>query len=205
MRANLANKSVEPTGGSRCAQSKFVSQRRLPPAAHAWCWAALIMGTRILRSALMLAVWVLAGCSSQPNVSSRASQEQTLATFKQQANQLYDAYLAGDREQAKHSLEQSIRLAEESKLPSTYQAGCLFFDYARLYVLERRGGSERSAEAALVKARYWSVREAELGGNSDEEAGARAKSETGDQIVAFIDKWDRDHTDGKGPNYARSQ
>jgi len=30
------NQSVEATGGSRCAQSEFVSQRRLPPVAYAW-------------------------------------------------------------------------------------------------------------------------------------------------------------------------
>jgi outer membrane murein-binding lipoprotein Lpp len=146
------------------------------------------MGTHFLKLGFMLAVVTVAGCSSQPSVASRASQEQSLAAFKHQANQLYDAYLAGDRAQAKHSLEESIRLAEESNLPPTYQVGCLFFYYARLYVLERSGGSERQAEAALVKAHYWSVREAQLGGNSDAEAGARAKVETGDQIMAFIDK-----------------
>jgi hypothetical protein len=34
---NSAKQSVEPTGGRRCAQIAFVSQRRLPPVAHAWC------------------------------------------------------------------------------------------------------------------------------------------------------------------------
>lgn len=29
------NQSMEPTGGSRCAQIAVVSQRRLPPVAHA--------------------------------------------------------------------------------------------------------------------------------------------------------------------------
>jgi hypothetical protein len=31
-----ANESVEPTGGSRSAQTAFVRECRLPPVAHAW-------------------------------------------------------------------------------------------------------------------------------------------------------------------------
>jgi hypothetical protein len=34
-----ANKSVQPTGGSRFAQSLFEHRRRLPPMADAWRWA----------------------------------------------------------------------------------------------------------------------------------------------------------------------
>jgi hypothetical protein len=51
------NQSVEPTGGSRCAQIAFVSQWRLPPVAHAWRWAAM----RVLLPFLCI---LFAGCAA---------------------------------------------------------------------------------------------------------------------------------------------
>ena len=154
---------------------------------------------------MMLAASIVAGCHPQPIASTRASQEQALSNLKRQANGYYDEYLAGDYNQAKLSLERSVKLADKLEFVPHYQAGHLFFCYARLYVLERRTGNDALAEAALVKARYWSLRERELGNVPDEEGGAFAKSESGDRIVEFIDKWDRDHTDGKGANYIRRQ
>ena len=35
----MANQSVEPTGGSRSAETAFLSHWRLPPVAHAWRYA----------------------------------------------------------------------------------------------------------------------------------------------------------------------
>jgi hypothetical protein len=194
---------IEPaaSGNARSALH-FAIGRQCPGVPGPQCWAAMTMRTCILAFVSVLAVGLLVGCHRPPATPTRAAQEEALTTFKGRANRLYDAYLTGDRDEAKHNLEECIQLAHDSKLPPAYQAGCLFFDYARLYVLERRGGNEALAEAALVKARYWSLRERELGGNTDEKAGAVVKAETGEQIMGFIDKWDKDHTDGKGPNYA---
>lgn len=49
------NQSVEPTGGSRSSQPVFLSQRRLPPVAHAWCWT--MRAVKIIASLL-----IFAGC-----------------------------------------------------------------------------------------------------------------------------------------------
>jgi hypothetical protein len=38
---------------------------------------------------------------------------------------------------------------------------------------------------------------------SAEEAAADLDSVTPEWIVAFVDKWDSAHTDGKGPNYVQ--
>lgn len=142
----------------------------------------------------------LVGCSSRRHEGEPRA-EDSLNVFKGKAKQLYDSYLGGSSSEATESLKESIRLAERANIPDHYRAGCLFFNYARLYVLEHRMAKPALAEEALVKARFWSLREAELGGNSAEEAGVFITSQTGERIEQFIDKWDRDHTQGSGPKY----
>ena len=60
------------------------------------------------------------------------------------------------------------------------------------------------AQVDLIKARYWYLRVREL--NGDAPAKTRASVETfaaEDKVVAFVDEWDKKHTDGKGPRYVR--
>jgi hypothetical protein len=59
MRTYLANKSIEPTGGSRFCLSAIVSQWRLTPVAHARRWADM----RHTAISLLIA-FLLTGCSS---------------------------------------------------------------------------------------------------------------------------------------------
>ena len=119
------------------------------------------------------------------------------------SDELYRAYLAGDREQAKQSLLDTVHVIEKAKLKPWGQANMLFITYARLYALEFRTRSQSSAAGALVKARYWYLRENELSGDSQDEANAAVESFTPDKCIDYVDKWDRDHTGGKGPRYLR--
>jgi hypothetical protein len=119
-----------------------------------------------------------------------------------QSDALYQVYLTGSRDQARGSLEETIRVIENANLKPWAKANTLYITYARIYVLERRTGTEALAEAALVRARYWFLRKHELSGESEEQAGAAVRSMTADKCMDFVDKWDKEHTDGVGPRYA---
>ena len=121
-------------------------------------------------------------------------------TLERKLDASYNAYVQGDVHQARRSLEEGIRLCEQ--LPSRKgQANAFFWSYCRLYVLDKRAGSAL-AESDLIRARYWGLRRYELGGSGTDEA-SYVTNLTAEALVLFVDKWDRDHTDGKGPWYAQ--
>ncbi len=120
-----------------------------------------------------------------------------------QSDQLYQVYLTGDLGRARGSLEETIRVIENANLRPERKANMLFFAYARLYVLERRTSTGAVAEAALVMARYWFLREHELSGETEAQAGAAVQALTADKCMDFVDKWDRQRTDGVGPRYTQ--
>lgn len=117
----------------------------------------------------------------------------------------YRAYLDGNLNQARQSLESTLLLIEKSHLDPAAQAHCFCFTFGRLYVLELRAGRSNIADALLVKVRYWYLIHKELDGATKDEAAHSLKTYTGEKCSAFVDKWDRDHTDGKGPNYLRAE
>ena len=118
-----------------------------------------------------------------------------------ESDRLYRAYLEGDRDQARRSLGETIRLIENANLQPWGQANSLIFTYSRLYVLEKRSGNDELAEAALLKTRYWYLRQHELGGDSLAQAASAVKLFTAEKCMEFVDIWDLDHTAGKGPKY----
>ncbi len=120
-----------------------------------------------------------------------------------QSDQLYQVYLTGDLGRARGSLEETIRVIENANLRPERKANMLFFAYARLYVLERRTSTGAVAETALVKARYWFLREHEFSGETEAQAGAAVQSLTADKCMDFVDKWDKQRTDGVGPRYTQ--
>jgi len=118
-----------------------------------------------------------------------------------ESDRLYQVYLEGNLDQARQSLEATVQKIEKAKLKPWGEANSLFFTYSRLYVLEKRAGNEDSAGACLVKARYWYLREHELNGNSVKDANKAVRAFTPERCMEFVDKWDRDHTGGRGPKY----
>lgn len=125
--------------------------------------------------------------------------------FTKQADVLYQSYLQGNRSQARRSLEETIQLAGKSNLKPAGEADCLCFTYARLYALEKRTGTQPLAEAALVRARYWYLRQRELGGSTADESAVALTSYTAEKCLDFVDKWNKDHTGGRGPMYLQPQ
>ena len=146
---------------------------------------------------LLWACCLLLGCRSQAGNGSDS--------LVKEGDRLYVAYLQGNRDQARRCLLQLVEVGETAKLSPIGQARWLFFDYGRLYVLETRVGSQALADAYLVKARYWYLRQCELRGDSKDEASAAIAAFTAEKCMEFVDKWDRDHTEGKGPEYAQKQ
>ena len=121
-------------------------------------------------------------------------------TLERQLDESYNAYVQGDLHQARRSLEEGIQLCEQ--LPSRKgQANAFFWSYCRLYALDKRAG-DPLAESDLIRARYWGLRRYELGEQATNEA-SYAATLTGEAFVEFVDKWDRSHTDGKGPRYVQ--
>ncbi|MCX5670242.1 MAG: hypothetical protein NTU94_02830 [Planctomycetota bacterium] len=101
-------------------------------------------------------------------------------------------------------MEQMISVSEGSDAPLRVRAHGLWLTYSRLYVLEIRGGNEALAQACLLKARYWLLRKAELGGADTETAATEVFSWfTPDKCMEIIDQWDKSRTQGKGPKYAQ--
>lgn len=120
-----------------------------------------------------------------------------------QLDQLYQVYLTGDLGRARGSLEESIGVIENANFKPERKANLLFFSYSRLYVLERRTSSGAVAEANLVMARYWFLREHELSGETEGQAGAAVQALTADKCMDVVDKWDRQRTDGVGPRFTQ--
>jgi hypothetical protein len=155
---------------------------------------------------MLIALSGSCGCWPEEQDTLKAAKEanDNVMTLHKKLDEMYGAYLAGNREEVKHNIEQAISLIENSKVPVLVQAHGLWLEYSRLYVLERISGNELLAEASLLKARYWLLRKAELAGTNSEEAARQViQWFTADKCVEIVDQWDKAYTQGKGPNYAR--
>lgn len=141
---------------------------------------------------------LLAGCSQRAQ-----PQPQDVAA---ECDRLYQVYLNGGQDEARLSLLDAIHVIESAKLSPKAEAHGLWLGYGRLFVLEKRAGSNDVAMAALEKARYWCLRKAEISGDPPAEARAYAeKFACEDGLTAFIDKWDENHTAGRGARYIQRQ
>ena len=121
------------------------------------------------------------------------------------SQELMRSYLQGDVEQARECLQKNARLLEEGTvLEPIGRAQMLHLTYFQLYVLEKRVGNEDAAEAALIKARYWVLKKAELLGVNVEKAMQDIRDFTEERIFEYIDDIDRRHNNGKEPAYLRT-
>lgn len=123
----------------------------------------------------------------------------------QESELLNAAYLQGDVNRARLSLQQNAQLLEESIiLEPIGRAQLLSYTYFRLYVLEKRAGKVAAADASLVKAQYWVLKNGELLQVDIEEAVAEIKQFSSERIVEYVDDRDRRLNNGRPPQYARA-
>ncbi len=125
--------------------------------------------------------------------------------FEEEFTRLHQVYLDGGPAEVRESLAGMIAIFEEDPdFSPSEQASGLSLSYGQLHVFEQRTGDAEAARAALIKARYWTLRQAELSGCSPAEAMRHVEKFASEEgVVAFIDKWDREHNDGRLPRYAR--
>jgi len=149
--------------------------------------------------ALMLLMGFECGCSSK--ASRLAAREEEINKFKREESQLFNQYLFGDLEQARQSLKQTIQHIEKSNaLDEDHRAGGLALMYYRLFVLEKRAGHDADAEIALVKARFWQVKNCELNNLTNDEIVIRI---TIDAATAEknVNDFDEGGNNGNKPKY----
>ena len=151
-------------------------------------------------SAFILAVLFSFGCSAKH--SKLDAKQAEMDFFLQEYGKLFAPYLTGNVEQARQSLKQTIQFVEASNvLDLEHQAGDLYLDCYRLYVLEKRTGNEKGAEYALIKARYWRLRCSESKKESDDEIVNDMMSLTPEKIMKGVDDFDEGANNGNKPNY----
>ena len=113
---------------------------------------------------------------------------------------LEQTYLNGSAGAARESLVKEIGIIENSGLPNA-QMIIARLPCCRLYVLDKRLGSPKLAEASLVKARYWYLRDLEIGSNQDAQVAKDLLEFTPDEVEKLVDDWDKSATGGRGPTY----
>jgi len=149
------------------------------------------MRTHLLIASLVV---TLLGCASE--------RPQRPAVLAEQCDQLYQTYVDSGEDEARRSLQQVIQIIEAATLRPEATAHGLWLGYGRLFVLEERTGRVDAAQVALMKARFWCLRKAELSGDSSAEAVAYVERfASKDGLMTFVDKWDKDHTSGRGARY----
>ena len=119
-------------------------------------------------------------------------------------DRLYISYVNGDTNVAKRSLKEVVDMLQNWESPNGQALG-LFLSYSRLYALEAREGDADLAEVYFIKARYWFVRNAEIGNSLPREIGAKMRTFTTNACIEMVDDWDRKHSDGKVAKYLRRE
>ena len=150
----------------------------------------------VLVAASSVALFCLLSCSRGRNSTAA----------RDRFNQLSQEYLKGDWNEARQCMQDTIRLMDQARFPNpSAPSHARWLAYSRLSVLEKRAGNETLSEAYLLQARYWYFRKFELSGETTEKAFENVRSFSMENCVAFIDKWDRAHNEGKSPNYMRER
>jgi len=123
--------------------------------------------------------------------------------FDKQVDSLYQKYLDGSLEEAERSLQEILHVVEGSNVEPRVQAHTRYLAYVRLYAMEvrRRGDTDPVAEAYLLEARYWFLQQRKFEGRGFEDASKDVQSLTPQQCKDFVEKWDKDHSGGKGPRF----
>jgi hypothetical protein len=138
----------------------------------------------------------LSGCNSD----TKHDQQQEEVIRK--SEELFRRYLEADISVARTSLLENADLLERATvLEPIGRSQLLAKTYFRLYVLEKRSGNEPVAEADLIKAKYWSLRNGEMMGVAVDKAMDQIKQYSPEHIFQYIDDFDRKNNKGKPPAF----
>lgn len=137
------------------------------------------------------------GCSSKHLKS--IQQDAVLA----KCDELDRCYLSQDVDGARHCLHQKADLLEQSTvLEPIGRSGILALTYARLCVLDKRNGKTWEAEADLLKAKFWTLKCAELRGTASGSAMKDIQENNAlNSVTAGVDERDKGINNGKLPAY----
>jgi hypothetical protein len=147
----------------------------------------------------ILSLLILLGCRAKEielNNSPKPVDE-----FVKKSDQLYEAYLNGNRIQAKRSLDALLIATEAANLSPDGHAHTLFKIYARLYVFEKRNGNQSAAEADFVQVKHWLLQTLKSRGQLNSQATEEVDEYTTDKCLKEVDEWDKAHHNGMLPNY----
>ena len=139
------------------------------------------------------------GCSSKH--SKLVAKQAEMNAFLQEYGRLFPPYLTGYVEQARQSIKQTIQFVEASNIDPEHQAGDLYLDCYRWYILEKRTGNDKGAEYALIKASYWRLRYSELRKESEDEIINDMSSLTPEKIMIGVNNFDEGANNGNKPKY----
>ncbi len=130
---------------------------------------------------------VLGACFAGCNPSQKIGRLQD--KYIARSEDLCKQYLKSDVSEARICLLENAKLLEEATvLEPIGRSQLLSKNHLRLYVLERRVGNEATAEANLIKAKYWALRNSELMGVALDSAIHQISENTFERIVQYIDE-----------------
>lgn len=148
--------------------------------------------------ASLLGIVLLSGCAQ--NIAQRQLEAQR--QFDQQLGNSYDRYLQADVDSARQILQETARLLENDKtVTEYYRVSNLGLVYSRLCTMENRLSNSASADAALLKVRYFVLRRNELEGRSVPEVMNAVSLITTENIKEMVTRTDKNATGGKGAKY----
>jgi hypothetical protein len=157
---------------------------------------AVIMS--IPRGIIVLCMFItfLLGCNDKKNRD--ILQGRTL----DQSDMLNRCYLTGTVVNARLCLQENAQLIERADvLEPIGRAQILTSIYAHLFVLESRAGKGKSAEANLIKTKFWVLKRIELEHGDIEAAMTEIEDMNFSNTMAVVDETDRKHNQGKLPAY----
>lgn len=137
-------------------------------------------------------------------VSGRQPRINTPGISAELGDQFYESYANGNTNQARQSLHDLIQLLQNNASPHGQALG-LFLSYSRLYALEARAGDPDAADVSFVKARYWAVRDAEIGNRTESDIAKIMRAFTTNSCIDMVDDWDKRHLNGRRAKYLQDR
>jgi hypothetical protein len=174
-------------------------------------WATKGSSGRIVRSASLNCVFffaivmgfVAAGCSRKPAAAPPAPAK-TAEEVAREGDELYSRYLEANAVNAEATLLEMLKLFEESPYSARAKAYSLWLVYGRLLAMESHGGDPTLAQRYWIKAQYWHLIERESTDGAPADPTMGVQSFTKESCIAFVEKWDRNRTSGRGAKYLPS-
>ena len=149
----------------------------------------------------LICVLSVTGCYSGKDSSDHNIETQQ-KEIVQKSEDLNRRYLEGTLSRAKESLRDNAKLLEEGVvLEPVGRSQLLALTYFRLYALDQRIGDQTAADADLIRAQYWSLKNGDLTGVDVKTAIRNIKEFNEDRIIEYVDAIDKRHNGGRAPAY----